>query len=71
MLITEGALIARIKRKLAHSGDRFCLSRGRMRACYGRWHIVDRTNTVTASGDDLEDLGRQLGVLARKERLAA
>lgn len=55
-------LIARINRKLTHDGERLRSRRGRSGGT-PRHSIVDGRNAVTWQGDDLEGLGRELGVL--------
>lgn len=70
--ITETALVARIRRRLALDGCRLVKlsDRSRWSQSYGPYMIADESNTVTAYQCDLEDLGRKLGVLRNGEVLA-
>jgi hypothetical protein len=73
--ISERVLIGRINRKLALDGERLHKFDPRWRNAweYGPYYIVDVSrNFMTAYGiGDLEGLGRELGVLAGGEALAA
>ena len=65
--ITETALVARIRRRLAHDGERLIKPR---EGSYGPYCIVDNESNFIRAHCDLEDLGRKLGVLHDGEVLA-
>jgi hypothetical protein len=70
MSITERALIKRINRKLAPKYERVCKLRSPE---YGTcWHSHENVynNSLIAFIDDLEEFGRELGVLESREVLA-
>lgn len=72
--VTKGALVARIKRKLAHDGDTFSVTRERWENNLGAYHVVDSRNCVVWVGrtdSDLEEYARGIGVLRSDEQLAA
>lgn len=71
MEISERALIARINRKLAHDGEKLRKSRG-MQAYtnLGDYYTVDiKTNTLRRWFIDIEEFGREVGVMHRNETL--
>jgi hypothetical protein len=65
------ALIARINRKLRHDGEILKTLRGeRGRTDLGDYYIVDiQRNCIIQTDVDPEKLGRDLGVLAKWERV--
>lgn len=70
--ITESALIRRINRKFAHDGETLHKTRpGRGYGGHelGYYHITDCNNCLTSAHQDLEALGRELGVLKATEHL--
>lgn len=70
-VVSECALIQRIKRKLAHEGDRFCVYRGgRWESDLGRYYVVNASNWLTARDIDLEAFAREIGVMHEAETLA-
>lgn len=72
MNVSQNALHRRISRKLAHDSERLITPRygSRMELEYGPRYIVDDRNIMIAWSCDLEDLGRELGVLHEDEWLA-
>lgn len=69
--ITEGAAIKRINRKLAHKREVLRTARGRWETNRSRHYVVDvNRNVVTALYVDVEELGRELGVIRNGERVA-
>jgi hypothetical protein len=70
--VTQRALVGRIQRKLAHDGLLLRAARGAgVRFEVGDRYIVDvTTGGVVESHVDLEELGRELGVLGPEERAA-
>jgi hypothetical protein len=71
--ITERALFARVKRKLAHDGLilRKCRENSQWRNDLGNYYAVDVRNCIAGRYDDLESEGRELGVLKAHEEIAA
>jgi hypothetical protein len=71
--VTERALIQRVNRKLWHDDEMVKTSRGaRAELDLGRHYIVNwRINGLTHRNIDLEDWGRELGVLRDYEELVA
>lgn len=72
--VSERALIARINRALKREDDlaqlKTCREDSRAYSTCGRYYIVDHSrNTITATHVDLENLGRELGVLADHEEV--
>lgn len=67
--VSERALFARINRKLRREADQI-LRRNNWRYNCGRYFITDYENNVVATQLDLEQTGRDLGVLAPHEALA-
>ena len=70
--ISERALVARIRRKLAKDGETLnaCRADSRWHSELGYWYIVDtNTNFITARHCDLETLGREVGALKPFEEL--
>ena len=72
-VLSENALRARINRKLAHEGERVVTPRYGSQSWleYGPHFIVDDRNNLQAWSCDLENLGRELGVLRPGETLRA
>lgn len=71
MRIAEKTLISRINRKLASEGERLRVSRStQARVDLGDFYVTDENNCVTAKYVDLEQWGRDLGVLQANEKLA-
>lgn len=71
--ITERALTMRIKRALSREdASRLCRTRSGSQAemNLGQYYVVDSRNIVTAYHCDLEDLGRDLGVLKQHEAMS-
>ena len=65
--VTKRALIQRINRLLAKTGEALMIGRGRHA---GSCYVVDVAGNFIVSGDrDIEDLGRELGALRPFERL--
>lgn len=74
--ITRGALEQRIRRKLAHDGVALRRKRSNLCAygrgwdCVGDYYTIDlNSNGLIDEGFDLEELGRDLGVLRAYEHL--
>ena len=74
--VSERAVIARINRKLKHDGRQLKTKRGRWREdISGPYYILDvDSNSVVSGGQarsriDLEELARELEVLADYERM--
>jgi hypothetical protein len=68
--ITERALIQRINRKLKPDLEMLRVTRERWQTELGRFHIIDfDKNWICRKDVDLEELGRDLGVLADYEAL--
>ena len=65
MKITDRALIQRINRKLKQNDEQLRTARtARAESSIGHYFIVDvRRNVIVTHHLDLEELGRQLGVL--------
>lgn len=72
MDVTQTAVIARIKRSLAHDCLYLHRSRAGSRAeqSLGEFYITDDRNNVTVMYCDLEPLARSLGVLDEAETIA-
>lgn len=71
--ITERALIQRINRKLGHDNQRLQTTRDTSRWIHdlGRYSIVDlQRNAICAQDVDLQELGKELGVLRAWETVA-
>jgi hypothetical protein len=72
MLVSERALTLRINRKLKRDHRKLCKSRRREQSNLGDFHVVDAyRNMVVDHHVDIEALGRELGVLAEAEKIAA
>ncbi len=71
--ITERALFQRINRKLKQDGEQLRTARNQsVETSVGRYFIVDlNLNAVTFPHQDLEKLGRKLGVIQPWEELEA
>jgi hypothetical protein len=69
MMISESTLRSRIRRALARDGERLITPReGSSDALqYGPHYIVDDRNCMQAWCCDLEDLGREIGVLCETD----
>lgn len=70
--ISERALVARIRRKLAKDGEalKSCRMDSRWYSDLGDWYVVDlNTNSIIAQHCDLERLGREVGALKPFEEL--
>lgn len=69
--VTERALVQRINRRLAESGEQLKAYRGIRRQSDGPYFVVDvQRNRITREHvRDLEALGRELGALEGWERL--
>jgi hypothetical protein len=70
--VSRKALIARINRKLAHDDDRMLRTTRTKRAHaeLGEHYIVSATGGIVATNVDVENLGRELGVLRPHVQLA-
>lgn len=70
--ITANALIKRIRRKLAHEHMTLSTNRGGPYSdTLPMYYAVNANNNICdPSGDNLEEIGRDLGVLKEGERLA-
>lgn len=71
--ITERALTMRIKRALSREdASRLCRTRSGSRAemDLGEYYVLDSRNLPTSTHVDLEDLGRELGVLKDYEAMS-
>ncbi len=67
-MITDNALIKRIRRELAHKGHRLCLSRSNAeRNNLGDAYTVDYCNIVADYHLDLREYGLALGVITAAE----
>jgi hypothetical protein len=64
--VSQAALIKRINRKLAHLGEQLKTCRGeRWLHELGTYYTIDTNrNSITGKHIDLEQYGRELGVLA-------
>ena len=72
--VSERALVQRINRRLKHGDDeQLRKSRGEAaRAAVGDYYTVKIGNgTLSRSGFDLDDFGREVGALAAYETLAS
>jgi hypothetical protein len=80
VMVSEGAVIKRINRKLAHEEEKLCVARSQAeREEMGRYFVVEtghhqRPKTAVSEGVcyvdvNPETLGRKLGVLAENEQL--
>jgi hypothetical protein len=69
--VTERALIQRINRKLRKDAEMMKITRPGTQAAQelGRYYVVDSRNHVVNGYDDLEAVGRELGVLAQYEHM--
>lgn len=69
--VTTAALIARINRKLKHDDEKLCKSRSEGAAHdLGEYFVIDASrNYVVTKGIELEEFGRELGVLRGWEAL--
>lgn len=65
--VSEKAVLARVRRKLARAGEGLRFTKEPSLAPY---YVVDSHNTITSSGHDLEDLAKEIGCLRPFERLA-
>lgn len=69
--VTRRALVQRINRKLAATGEKLIATRGEIaRHELGEFYRVNASGSITSKDDDLENLGRELGVLKPYEVLA-
>jgi len=70
--VSQKALYSRIRRYLAHCGERLCKSRSwdDFRT-FGAYYCIGDRNCVTSSHHDLGTLGHNLGLLRPDEYLAA
>ena len=70
--ITEKALVQRLNRALAKSETILRKSRPgtRMEIDYGNYYSVSFRNNINGAHIDIEDLGRELGVMRPHETLA-
>jgi hypothetical protein len=70
--VSKAALVARINRKLKPDWEMVRATRGeRWRPELGDWYAVDlRRNAILATHLDLEEYGRDLGVLREFEAFA-
>lgn len=72
--VSERALLARINRKLVKDGEKLlrCKQSTRAYAELGDYYVVDTgANVILSKNCDLEETGRELGVLAAWEELEA
>jgi hypothetical protein len=77
--ISERALLGRINRRLAHADRRVCKTRplgyvdgSPYFADLGQFHEIDISrNFVVDTALDLEEIGRELGVLGEHEAVAS
>ena len=69
--LSERAVIQRINRKLAHKYEKLCKSRGwRELQNLGDYHVIDSyRNVLIKSHVNIEELARELGVMADHERI--
>jgi hypothetical protein len=68
--ITEKALYQRVNRKMKADGKVLKRARGRLVATLGDYYTVDLTrNCIMDKHVDLEDCGREIGVLQQYEAL--
>ena len=68
--VTTDALIKRINRKLAPQNEKLRTYRGeRFFSDLGRYYVVDvNRNSIEAAHVDVEEMARQMGVMAKWER---
>jgi|SRR5579859_86626 len=71
LAVSERCLIRRINRKLSANAMQLSSAAGlRVETSVGRYFIVDvKRNRITQQHVDLEELGRELGVLADEEEV--
>ncbi|QHE86509.1 hypothetical protein [Hydrogenophaga sp. BPS33] len=70
--ISERALTRRISRALSREdASRLCRTRAGSRAelDLGEWYVLSARNIATSTHVDLQDLGRELGVLQSHEQI--
>ena len=71
MTLTKKAVIARINRKLAHQYEMLRTTRGsRAYADFGDHYVVSAYGGIVDRHVDVEELGRELGVLREHDQLA-
>ena len=71
MRITTRALAQRIQRELAKDGRKLRKARGAYEPSVGSYFIVNEDNHIVGKNiEDIEELGRKLGVVADYERVA-
>ncbi len=73
MTITENACIKRINRKLAHENERLCTSQSYgEKSNLGSHYILDvHRNSPVRYPVDVEEIARELGVLAEGEGVSS
>jgi hypothetical protein len=67
-IVSEPAVVARIKRKLAHEGKTISFGPNPWCSSERVWRQVEN-NTITANIDDLEAYAKDLSVMHQSERL--
>lgn len=71
-VITERALLGRIRRNFAKDGMRIRRGIHPIGPHERQWlYVDDATGTITGATDDLEKLGREIGVLKPGESVAS
>lgn len=70
--ISENTLLKRINRRLAKDGEKVCTSRSASAwSDVGLHYVINDRNAVVRCHVDLEQLGRELGVLRSNEGIDA
>jgi hypothetical protein len=68
--VTKRALVQRINRKLAATGEKLIATRGEIaQSELGDFYRVNAHGTITSKNDEPEKVGRELGVLKPYEVL--
>jgi hypothetical protein len=69
--VSERALVARLNRRLARDGEVVRKNRSRQDWELGEYYLLDIAhNSIPAKNIDIEVLGRELGCLRAREKLA-
>lgn len=67
--VSQRALVARIRRKLAKDGEYLKANRSSDCPELGNWYCIGANNFVTSAHEDLEQLGREIDCLKDFETL--
>ena len=66
--VSQSAVYQRVKRTLRKSGA-FLTTMRRVDSSLWRYYVVDYHNIISGGSDDLEELARDLGVMANDEEM--